>query len=302
MYSLIKPFLFRQDPEVVHGRVMAGLAWAGRHPGALRLLSSACRVVDPRLRVERFGLTFPNPIGLAAGLDKNAVAVSAWPALGFGFAEIGSLTAVPQPGNPRPRLFRLPEDEALINRMGFNNEGAEVVAARLARLAERWGRPVAPLGINVGKSKVVPLEDAAADYGRSLEVLAPYASYFVLNVSSPNTPGLRELQDRDRLEELLSGLRQVRRGLNARPVLLKISPDLGWPQVDEVVELALAHGVSGLIATNTTLAREGLRQPAPEAGGLSGRPLKGRSLEFLRYLRATAGGQLPIVSVGGIFT
>jgi dihydroorotate dehydrogenase len=257
-------------------------------------------VADKRLEVRAFGLQFPNPIGLAAGFDKNAVAVRAWPALGFGHVEIGSVTALAQPGNDRPRLFRLPEDQALINRMGFNNEGADAVAARLQHLQQTLGRPSVPLGINLGKSKITPLEQASQDYLQSLSRLWPYGDYFVINVSSPNTPELRALQDKDRLEELLSALTSFAQ--NRKPLLLKIAPDLTWDQIDEVLALVEQYQLSGLIATNTTISRAGLKTTISESGGLSGRPLQQRSLEVLRYLHKQLGGRLPIVSVGGIFS
>ena len=300
MYELIKPWLFRQDPESIHEQVMHLLAWLGQRGSGLELVRRLCTVQDRRLEVSAFGLRFPNPIGLAAGFDKNAVAVRSWAALGFGHVEIGSVTALPQPGNPRPRLFRLPQDQALINRMGFNNEGAQAVAARLAHLQETFGRPPVPLGINLGKSRVTPLEEAPQDYLQSLSQLWPYGDYFVLNVSSPNTPGLRALQDKDRLEELLAALTGFVQG--QKPLLLKIAPDLSWEQIDEILALVEQYRLSGLIATNTTTARSGLQTPINEAGGLSGKPLRARSLEVLKYLHARLQGRLPIVSVGGIFS
>ena len=264
------------------------------------MLSSLYQIQDARLQINRFGLTFPNPVGLAAGFDKNALAAPAWPALGFGFTEVGSVTARAQPGNPKPRLFRLPEDEALINRLGFNNSGAAAVAARLEAL-RREDRPT-PLGVNLGKSKVTPLDDAPGDYLASLEKLWPYADYFAVNVSSPNTPGLRELQEVGRLEQLLDAVTSYAAGQETRkPILLKIAPDLSYEQLDEIVRLALSFGLDGLIATNTTVARAGLRTPIDETGGLSGRPLKERSLELLKHLYAQVGDTLPLVSVGGIF-
>ena len=303
MYSLVKPLLFRQDPEAVHDRVMRWLAWSGQRPAALGLISACCAVRDRRLEVECLGLRFPNPLGLAAGLDKNARAVPVWPALGFGFAEIGSVTALPQPGNDKPRLFRLPQDQALINRMGFNNEGAEAVAQRLAALSQQGGSLRAPLGINLGKSKVTPLEEAPADYLKSLGLLWPYGDYFVINVSSPNTPGLRQLQDKDRLEELLAAVMGFARAQpQTKPVLIKIAPDLTWEQLDEILELVEGYGLSGLIATNTTVARDGLKTPVDEAGGLSGRPLAARSLEVLKYLTQELKVGIPVISVGGIFS
>ena len=297
MYSLVKPVLFRQDPEAAHERVLAGLTWLSRRPGLLRLLSAYGQHRDPRLQLHRFGLTFANPVGLAAGLDKNAVALPVWSALGFGFCEVGSVTALAQPGNPRPRLFRLLKDEAIVNRMGFNNDGAEAVAARLRRLEHDGYRPLFPIGINLGKSKVVPLEKAAEDYLASLEQLSMLADYLVVNVSSPNTPGLRGLQEASRLDDLLSALEPGRRAV---PMLLKVSPDLSFAQLDAIVELALKHHLTGIIATNTTTSRAGLSRDPGEAGGLSGRPLAARSLEVLRHLRGALGERLPIVSVGGI--
>jgi len=300
VYELIKPWLFRQDPEGIHERVMLLLAWLGQRGPSLELIRQLFSLRDPRLEVSAFGLRFPNPIGLAAGFDKNAVAVRTWAALGFGHVEIGSVTALPQPGNLRPRLFRLPQDQALINRMGFNNEGAQAVAARLARLQETFGRPPVPLGINLGKSRVTPLEEAPQDYLQSLSRLWPYGDYFAINVSSPNTPGLRALQDKDRLEELLAALVGFVQG--QKPLLLKIAPDLTWEQIDEILALVEQYRLSGLIATNTTTARSGLQTPIDEVGGLSGKPLRARSLEVLKYLHAQLQGRLPIVSVGGIFS
>ncbi|RDI95898.1 quinone-dependent dihydroorotate dehydrogenase [Meiothermus sp. QL-1] len=297
MYERLKPWLFRQDPETIHDRAMGGLAWLARRGPLLGLLQRLLRLDDPRLEVRAFGLRFPNPIGLAAGFDKNALALRAWPALGFGFVEIGSITALPQPGNPKPRLFRLPEAEALINRMGFNNEGAEAVARRLAAWQAHGPLPV-PLGINLGKSRATPLEKAAEDYLKSLSLLLPYGDYFVLNVSSPNTPGLRALQEKERLEALLQALTGYLQG--RKPLLLKLAPDLTWAELDDILELSERYGLAGLIATNTTVQREGL--PLAEEGGLSGRPLARRALEVLRYLHKRLQGRLPIVSVGGIFS
>jgi dihydroorotate dehydrogenase len=297
VYALLRPLLFRQEAEVAHERALAALGWLSRRPGLLRLLSAYGQVRDPRLQLRRFGLTFANPVGLAAGLDKNAVAVSAWAALGFGFCEVGSVTALAQPGNPKPRLFRLVEDEAIVNRMGFGSDGAETVAARLRQLEHDGYRPLFPIGINLGKSKVVPLEKAAEDYLASLEQLSALADYLVVNVSSPNTPRLRELQEASRLDELLAALRP---GQRAVPMLLKLSPDLSFAQLDAAVALAFKHHLTGLIATNTTTSRAGLSRDPGEEGGLSGRPLAARSLEILKHLRATVGERLPIISVGGI--
>lgn len=284
---------FALDPEYAHELVLKALAWwSGRGP-LLEVPARLLRVEDPRLRVRALGLTFPNPLGLAAGMDKDAKALAAWWALGFGFAEVGTLTPNPQGGNPRPRLFRLLEDRALINRMGFNNEGASRAAERLRRFRER-GLPF-PVGVNLGKGRDTPLERAAEDYLLALRLLEPYGDYFVLNVSSPNTPGLRTLQEAPFLDELLFRLRPA----TAKPLLLKVAPDLPAPALDQVVALALKHRLEGLVAVNTTLSREGLRSPwAKEAGGLSGRPLKARALEVLGHLAQVPG--LTLVSVGGI--
>lgn len=304
MYSFLKPWLFKFDPERIHDLTMSGLAFTSHHPGLLRILQTLCTINDQRLETRAFGLTFPNPIGLAAGMDKNARAIPSWAAIGFGFVEIGSITAHAQPGNPKPRLFRLPDDEAIINRMGFNNDGAEVVAERLKKLRETETLTT-PIGINLGKSKVTPLEQAHEDYKRSLELLYPYGDYFVINVSSPNTPGLRELQDKDKLEILLATVKSyqlsaISQTLNPKPILLKIAPDLTYEQLDEILELVERYGLSGIIATNTTITRDNLKTQLDEAGGLSGKPLAKRSLELLRYIRS--GTKLPIISVGGIFT
>ncbi|WP_353299923.1 quinone-dependent dihydroorotate dehydrogenase [Thermus thermophilus] len=289
-------FLFALDPEAAHGLALGLLAfWSERGP-LLEVPARLLRVEDPRLRVEAFGVSFPNPLGLAAGMDKDARALGAWWALGFGFAEVGTLTPRPQEGNPRPRLFRLVEDRALINRMGFNNRGAEEAARRLKRFRKR-GLPL-PVGINLGKNRDTPLERAAEDYLEALKALEPYGDYFVLNVSSPNTPGLRALQEGPFLDELLFRLRPA----TPKPLLLKVAPDLSPKALDEVLALAKKHRLQGLVAVNTTLAREGLKSPwAKEAGGLSGRPLKGRALEVLRHLAEGAEG-LALVSVGGVET
>lgn len=300
MYARLKPYLFKRDPELMHERVMGLLTWTAEHPAALRLAYAACTVQDPRLTTQAFGLTFPNPVGLAAGFDKNAVAIPAWAALGFGFVEVGSVTAHAQPGNPKPRLFRFPDDAALINRLGFNNEGAEVVASRLAALRAEAPLTV-PVGVNVGKSKVTPLGDAPRDYLASLELLWPHADYFVLNVSSPNTPGLRVLQERGHLERLLTEVTAFAADQPFKPVLIKLAPDLDDDGLAEAAEIAVQYGLAGLVATNTTVARTGLRTATGESGGLSGRPLRERSSGVLRFLTGLKTG-LPVISVGGVGT
>jgi len=253
---------------------------------------------DARLAKTVFGVRFPSPVGLAAGFDKNAVALAAWEALGFGFAEIGTVTAKAQPGNPKPRLFRLPEMEGVINRLGFNNEGAEAVAARLHALRQGGGWPRIPVGVNLGKSKVTPLEEAPADYVESFKRLRSFGDYFVLNVSSPNTPGLRKLQDKASLEALLSAVQAA--NVTRLPLLLKIAPDLEWSAIEEILALVEAHGLAGLIATNTTIDHSQVPVEKRQQGGLSGQPLKKRSLEVLRFI--TARTNLPVIGVGGIAT
>ncbi len=317
---VLRPALFRAaggDAEAIHERVLRQLARISRSPAATAALARAAALAVPipgadagAASREVFGLRFPNPVGLAAGFDKNGVAVPALAALGFGFVEIGTVTARPQPGNPRPRLFRLPQDAALINRMGFNNAGAAAIATHLAQLP----RIGVPLGISLGKSKVTPLDEAVDDYLAALEPLYPYGDYFAVNISSPNTPGLRALHERERLDALLAALtvrlreRAAVEGRSApKPLLLKLAPDLDDAALEEVVAVACARGVSGLIAVNTTVAREGMGLRAPEAlpaeaGGLSGRPLLSRALEVVARLHALAGERLPLVGCGGIFT
>jgi dihydroorotate dehydrogenase len=254
------------------------------------------------------GLTFPGVLGLAAGFDKNAEGVDALAALGFGSVEIGTVTGEPQPGNPRPRLFRLPRDRAVVNRMGFNNDGAEVVARRLAARAAGPHSDVV-LGVNIGKTKVVPDEGAVADHEKSTRLLTPFADYLVVNVSSPNTPGLRDLQAVERLDPLLSAVRRAADDVADRhvPLLVKIAPDLSDADVLAVADLALALGLDGIVATNTTVSRDGLGAPAAEvaavgAGGLSGAPLTARAEEVMRLLRRRVGPDLTLVGVGGIAT
>jgi dihydroorotate dehydrogenase len=310
LYRLLAwPLLSRLDPETAHHAVLRLLALAQRAPQALAVIERLYAVRDPRLAVEAFGRRFPNPVGLAAGLDKDAQAPAAFVALGFGAVEIGTVTPRPQPGNPRPRVFRLPDDRALINRMGFPSAGAARVRMRLLRTP----RPLpggAVLGVNLGKNADTPLEQAAADYLAVLETLSDLAGYAVVNVSSPNTPGLRHLQERQALEALLRALAARRDAIAQRPngtrlpLLVKVAPDLSWEQLAAVVEAVTATGCDGIVATNTTVSREGLTAPqapaAGEAGGLSGEPLRRRSTEIVRWLARETGGRLPIVGAGGI--
>lgn len=304
--KIIRPALFRKDSEHAHELGVDALALLGA-------LTPLCRVMEAwtRLPAEVFapvrvlGLEFPNRVGLAAGFDKNARAWPAAAALGFGHVEIGTVTALAQPGNPKPRMFRYPAQEAVINRMGFNNEGAEAVAARLAKQPGRGKRRI-PLGVNLGKSKVAEIERATEDYLASFARLADYADYLVLNVSSPNTPGLRQLQDESKLRELLGAITAANRaraasaGKTRVPVLLKIAPDLTWPQVDSVLGVIAEFGLDGVIATNTTLARPGFFATVNEAGGLSGAPVRKRSTEIVGYIARVMQGKLPIIGVGGI--
>ncbi|GLY88453.1 quinone-dependent dihydroorotate dehydrogenase [Actinoallomurus iriomotensis] len=300
MYRLIFALILRRLPaETVHRLSFRGLRLLAVVPGVLALVRRRYGPRDPVLRVRALGLEFPSPLGLAAGFDKDAEAYEALGAFGFGFVEIGTVTARAQPGNPRPRLFRLPKDRALINRMGFNNDGARAAADRLK------GRRRSVVGVNIGKTKVVPEAEAAADYVESTERLAALADYLVVNVSSPNTPGLRNLQAVEHLRPLLEQVRQAARRTTPRhvPLLVKIAPDLADADVDAVADLALDLGLDGVIATNTTISRTGLTDAhADETGGLSGAPLRERSLEVLRRLRERAGDRLVLISVGGIET
>jgi dihydroorotate dehydrogenase len=290
----LKPLLFRMDAENAHHFALAALGTISRSPWLLQILH---RPSAKRLEKEVFGLHFPNPIGLAAGFDKNGIALPAWEALGFGFIEIGTMTAGPQAGNPRPRIFRIPESEALINRLGFNNDGAAAIGKRLEalRISQRW--PGIPVGINIGKTKVVPLEQAAADYMESFRKLKALGDYFVLNVSSPNTPGLRKLQEGALISELFSQIQAENPG---RPLLVKIAPDLTFGQIDDILALASEYRLSGIVATNTTIDHQMVPAAKRQEGGLSGRPLRARSLEILRHIRSVSS--LPIISAGGIMT
>jgi dihydroorotate dehydrogenase len=303
--TLVRPRLFHRDPEHAHEQAVDALRLLSRFGPLCRLIETWSRANGARPQpVHAFGLTFPNAVGLAAGFDKNAAAWPAAAALGFGHVEVGTITAHAQPGNPKPRVFRFPSEAAVINRMGFNNAGAPAIAARFAKQPGP-GRRRIPVGINLGKSKITPIEDATADYLQSFELLADHADYVVLNVSSPNTPNLRQLQDEARLRELLAavtGANGQRHAAGKRrvPVLLKIAPDLTWPQIDAVLSVIFEYGLDGIIATNTTLARPGFFASVSEAGGLSGAPLRQRSTDIVNYISRATSGRLPIVGVGGI--
>lgn len=296
--SVARPLMFRLNPESAHELAMFGLRVLPAP--LLRLLGSGSANGSP---VELFGLKFPNPIGLAAGFDKNAVALPAWEALGFGFIEAGTITAHGQPGNPKPRIFRFPDLEALVNRMGFNNDGSEAVAARLEALKRSGRWPGIPVGINIGKTKLTPLEQATEDYVHSFGKLFPYADYFALNVSSPNTPGLRTLQNKESLGELFAAIQRRNAELSGtgrrKPVLVKIAPDLEFGQIEDVLGLIGEHGIDGIIATNTTLDHSCVEAARRREGGLSGRPLRNRSTDIVRFIAGRS--RVPIIGVGGIY-
>ncbi len=321
MYQLLKPLLFQMAPERAHHLTVSGLAATLAVPGVSHAFRSVYDFEDERLERTVFGLPFPNPVGLAAGFDKDGKYYKDMASLGFGFLELGTVTPLPQPGNPRPRLFRLPQDGALINRMGFNNEG---VGALVQRLLKR-GRPGKTiLGGNIGKNKTTPNEDAVSDYVKCFEQLFPLVDYFVVNVSSPNTPNLRALQDKEPLTALLATLQNLNVKLARpsvamvgaplgkpgelwaeKPILLKIAPDLTEGQLDDILSIVSATGIAGIIATNTTIARQPLITDAAEVaaignGGLSGAPVRARSTEVIRYLYENSGKTLDIIGVGGI--
>lgn len=306
MYSLLKPILFKFDPERVHHSVTDGLRFFNRVPGGAALSKALWLVDDPRLQREVFGLKFKNPVGLAAGFDKNALLIKEMANLGFGFIETGTVTPLPQGGNPLPRMFRLPADEALINRMGFNNDGVEVVAERIKAYRDSDDHKIQRviIGGNIGKNKITPNEEAVEDYVKCFDKLFDVVDYFVVNVSSPNTPGLRALQEKEPLLNILNTL-QKRNHKNSvsRPILLKIAPDLTDEQLDDIVEIVQQSGIAGVIATNTTISREGLVTAGDnktETGGLSGKPLTQRSTEVIAYLHKKSNGSFPIIGVGGI--
>jgi len=322
----IRPLLFsglKSDPEWLQQQTIGVMGWlertrvqqsraAGIRPPVswvqAQLQQSLC-VRDARLQQKLWGACFPNPVGLAAGFDKDGVAAGVWSSLGFGFAELGTVTLQAQPGNPRPRLFRLPLDKAALNRMGFNNCGAAAMAKRLADTVSLGATQPIPIGINLGKSKVTPLEQAAADYLGSFRLLKDLGDYFVVNVSSPNTAGLRSLQEAAGLSAILDALQQENKG--QKPIFVKIAPDLEWEAIADILELRKAYQLAGIIATNTTIRRDGLKTQLiqatgksvhEEAGGISGVPVRDRSTEVIRFIWQKTHGQLPIIGVGGIFT
>jgi dihydroorotate dehydrogenase len=317
IYQLaLRPLLFsalKADPEAVHKQSLALLHSIDSSPRSpLSKLAKAsfqqsfCRT-DRKLEQSVFGLNFANPVGLAAGFDKDGIAAGMWQYLGFGFAELGTVTYHPQPGNPQPRLFRLPQDRAALNRMGFNNLGSEAMAVALKQ--RQQGDFTMPIGINLGKSKITALADAAGDYLGSFKRLKDLGDYFVINVSSPNTPGLRDLQSIEPLRVIFDTLQQENQG--EKPILVKIAPDLAWEDISAVVELSQASKLAGIIATNTTIDRSQLttkivaatgKSVTDEAGGISGAPVRQKSTEVIRFIHQQTGGSLPIIGVGGIFT
>jgi dihydroorotate dehydrogenase len=320
MLNFTKPFYplllsaVKGDPETAHRQMLEALnsLELNRHSVwgslAIKQLEKTFCVRDIRLQQTLWELNFNNPFGLAAGFDKNGTAAGIWSSFGFGFAELGAVTLHSQPGNPRPRMFRLPEDKAALNRMGANNLGAAVMADTLTQTWKRQPRKI-PIGINLCKSKIASLEDAATDYAGSFEYLQDVADYFVINVSSPNTPGLRSLQAVEQLEPIITGLQAA--NTQHKPILIKIAPDLDWQDIKEILNLATDYNLAGVIATNTTIGRNGLkteilketgRSIRDEAGGISGLPVKQRSTEVIRFIYQETDGNLPIIGVGGIFT
>ena len=299
--NFVRPWLFRLEPEAAHERALKLADKLGDHRLFCEALETLFAIEDRRLCQTVFGLEFQNPVGLGAGYDKNAVGVKVWPSLGFSFVEIGTVTSRPQPGNESPRLFRQTKDNALLNRMGFNNEGADAISTRVPLRPHRC-----PIGVNVGKDRDVELSQAAKSYCATMEKFRSRADFFVLNVSSPNTPGLRKLQEKEALDELLAAVGRLCESANPGaasqkrstvPLLLKIAPDLTIDEVDDVLELSLKHGIAGIVATNTTV-----EHPAPAQGGLSGAPLRVRATRCIRHIWRQTRGRLPIIGVGGIFT
>jgi dihydroorotate dehydrogenase len=308
MYDILRSLLFLLPPEDAHYLSMNLMQYATQVPQVKKMLGSRYTCNDRRLEQSYFGLRFKNPVGLGAGFDKNARYLSVLEALGFGFVEIGTITPQPQPGNDKPRLFRLPKDEALINRMGFNNYGASAIRGRMEAWRQSTGQTTMMIGGNIGKNKITSNEDAWKDYELCFRELFEVVDYFVVNVSSPNTPGLRALQDKEALRTILIRLQDVNRGMpSPKPILLKIAPDITDGQIDDIAALATDISLDGLVATNTTIQRDGLKTSSDSvsqigAGGLSGKPLRQRSTELLKELRKRMGENIPIIASGGVFT
>lgn len=301
--NIIRPILFKFDPEAVHNFTMNMLSLGIMD----NVMSPFYRFEDQKLKVKVGKLTFRNPIGLAAGMDKNCTALNAWEAIGFGFAEIGTVTPLPQEGNPKPRMFRLPEYRAVINRLGFNNHGADEFEKNIHTAREHLPSDFI-VGINIGKNKRTPLEDAYQDYKFSFEKLYEYADYFTINVSSPNTEGLRELQQKKYLDKILQSLQQLNKELDdvypdgTKDIFLKIAPDLTEAEIEDIIEVSINNNLTGIIATNTTISRESLPDGAYESGGLSGKPLKEMANNVIRFIKDKAGDKLAVIACGGVFT
>lgn len=309
MYKIFRWFLFKLDAEIAHHLTLSLLKWLIKMPFARFLLEKTYAIHNKKLECQLFGLTFKNPVGLAAGLDKNAECIDAFAAIGFGFIEIGTVTPLPQDGNDKPRLFRLIQDEAIINRMGFNNGGMKTVKKNILHSAIRQSKDSSIIiGGNIGKNKVTPNESAVEDYEKCFLELYDVVDYFVVNVSSPNTPNLRELQEKEPLKKLLFRLQELNQTkIKSKPILLKIAPDLTHEQLDDIIEIVTATHLAGIVATNTTISREGLSTNETiiqeiGAGGLSGKPLTKKSTEVIRYIHQQSKGTIPIIAVGGIMT
>jgi dihydroorotate dehydrogenase len=308
MYNFLRTILFWFDPEWVHYFSMNSLQLISKLPFAKRLLTNCFVVENAQLEKKVFGLNFKNPVGLGAGFDKNARYLNELEMLGFGFVEIGTVTPIAQAGNDKPRLFRLPKDKALINRMGFNNDGVDIIVERLQKIRNQKNPINIIVGGNIGKNKITPNEDAWKDYEICFLKLHDYVDYFVVNVSSPNTPGLRELQEKDSLRKILTNLQSANSLKQIpKPILLKIAPDLNEAQINDVISLALEIKLDGLVVSNTTIVRDNLQTTAAElekigVGGLSGKPAKERSTSIIQYINQKTNGQIPIIGSGGIFT
>lgn len=294
--KLIRPLLFNISPETAHEIGIESLK-VGLSSEAAQNFAAKKFSVESLGEIERFGLKFKNPLGIAAGFDKNGIVVNQLAALGFGFVEVGTVTFKPQPGNEKPRLFRLPEDKALINRLGFNNQGTEKIVERLKKI-----NPKCILGVNIGKNKDVPNDEAIENYVQSFDLAHEVADYIAVNVSSPNTPNLRELQKAENLEELLKELQKRNEQLSAKPLLVKIAPDLNESEIEAIVDIVSRLDLSGIIATNTTISRDNLKTKINEAGGLSGKPVKEKSTEVIKKIYKYSNGKIPIIGIGGIFT
>lgn len=305
--KLARPVLFAFDPEFVHNMTLKGLEWVSASAPLSGVMRSLCK--SPELPVTLFGQKFPNPVGLAAGMDKGGIALRSWESMGLGFSEVGAVTWYGQPGNPPPRVFRAIADQGIVNRMGFNNEGARKLSEVLTRCKEKGRWPGHPVGINLGKSKKTSLEDAPQDYTSSFRELKELADFFVVNVSSPNTPNLRKLQDKDALKTIFTQLQEVNHKGHgkAKPILLKVAPDLTFEALEDIVELIPKLEIAGIVATNTTITRPKSDQPKlmkvyAESGGLSGKPLRERSTEVIKFLYQRTEGEIPIIGSGGVFS